>query len=684
MPNEPNMVNVPDNIIEIRDAYKSYTSGFSSSSYMDTAVFKGLSMTVERGSIYALLGPSGCGKTTLLKSIVGRCRIDGGEITLKIQDRSNIGYMPQDIGLVGEINIKETLSYYGWIYGIRGDKLEERKQILFSFLEIPPEHRRIMELSGGQKRRVSLCLALLHNPELLILDEPTVGIDPILSHNIWQYLLELSTVEKKTILLTTHYIEEARQSNKVGMMREGVLVLEGEARSLMDRYDCNTLEDVFVKLSYIQESERCDNTEMEKVLKPSVKPKLPLCDEKLFSFNCFIGYFLKNLYFIKYGFFGWFLMFFLPISTCVFFQYTIGRIPRDLKVGVINEELSIQHGNCENFSNLTCFPAFCGYLTLLEKQNIIPVTYNDTETAFENFMKNKIQGILHISENFTESLQERLYKSMTTPDSVIEQSEVKVWIDSTNKVIGDFLKYTVYHTFFDYLENLSQTCQWPVNHTLLPIQFNVPVFGKDNPGFIEFSVPGIVSILDFFLPVAYVLPILQDKRSGIVERSLISGLTNLEILAAYMAITMLLFLVQSACNVIILYGIYGHIFDGSIILGFTLMTLMGFNGLCFGLFVAVLCDTEIAATFIMSGVLISNTLTCGMLWAPEGMHSFLKRIRWLFPLSFATESYRAISNRAWTISHPVVYTGFISVIMWTLIFCLATFVLVKLKRGRGH
>ncbi|XP_014290763.2 ABC transporter G family member 23 [Halyomorpha halys] len=607
------MNNVPDNIVEIRDAYKSYFSSFTGFSYTRTVVLKGVNMTVQRGSIYALLGPSGCGKTTLLKGVLSRGRLANGEIKVMVKDRSNIGYMPQNTALVEEITVKETLNYYGWIYNKRGDELEERKKILFSFLDIQAEHKKIVDLSGGQKRRVSLCLALLHNPELLILDEPTVGIDPILSHNIWRFLLELSTVEKKTIILTTHYIEEARQSNKVGMMRGGVLVLEGEPQSVIERYDCNTLEDVFVKLSFIQESEKVDENAdtIKNDPKPSVKPKLPLPENKLFSFNCFMGYFLKNAYFLKYSSLGWFLLFFIPISSCLMFQYSLGRSPRGLKLGIINEELLQQHGNCQNFSNLTCFPAFCGYLPLLEKKNIIPVSYNDTEIAFENFIGGKIQGILHISENFTESLQERLYKGMSTSYSVINQSEVKVWLDTTNKVIGDFLESTIYSIFFDYLVQLSQTCQWPVNHTLLPIQFKEPVYGKTKPEFSEFSVPGVLSLLEFFLPIAYVIPILQDKRSGIVERSLISGLTNLEILASYAAIAMLLFFLQTACNAVILYGIYGHVFEGSVILAFMLLTLVGLNGLCFGLFVAVLFDREIAASFAVIGLILANSTISG-------------------------------------------------------------------------
>lgn len=228
-------------------------------------VLRGVNMKVPKGAIYALLGPSGCGKTTLCNCITGRNRPTGGKVTVFGQtpgvSGSNIpgpiiGYMPQEISLFPDFTIEETLLFFSKLYRLDRSRAKDRIEFLVDFLELPDKKRMIANLSGGQQRRVSLAAALIHSPPLLILDEPTVGVDPVLRQVIWDYLVLLSTKEQLSIIITTHYIEEARAANVCGLMRQGRLLIEESPDFLMEKYKCPTLEAVFLQLSRASDSSK--------------------------------------------------------------------------------------------------------------------------------------------------------------------------------------------------------------------------------------------------------------------------------------------------------------------------------------------------------------------------------------------------------------------------------------------
>lgn len=173
---------------------------------------------------YGLLGASGCGKTTLLSCIVGVKFLNEGKINVlggtpgtvgSGVPGPRIGYMPQEIALVEEFSIKETIYYFGRIYGMSTDRIRERYKLLRELLDLPTGSKLLGQCSGGQQRRVSFAAAMVHEPELLILDEPTVGLDPLLREKIWGFLVETTRTSKLAVIITTHYIEEAKQANHV-------------------------------------------------------------------------------------------------------------------------------------------------------------------------------------------------------------------------------------------------------------------------------------------------------------------------------------------------------------------------------------------------------------------------------------------------------------------------------------
>lgn len=159
-----------------------------------------------------------------------------------------IGYMPQETALIGELTIKETIYYFGKIFQVDIERLRDRYKMLKNLLELPRGDQRVEECSGGQQRRVSFAAAMIHEPDLLILDEPTVGLDPILREKIWDFMLHVTRTSKLAIIITTHYIDEAKQADRCGLMRNGILLAEDTPRNIISRHEVENLEEAFLKL----------------------------------------------------------------------------------------------------------------------------------------------------------------------------------------------------------------------------------------------------------------------------------------------------------------------------------------------------------------------------------------------------------------------------------------------------
>ena len=205
---------------------------------------------------YGMIGSSGCGKTTLLSCILGMDHLESGSIKVlghhnvenkRLKASRRIGYMPQETALLDEFTVKETVYFFGHIFEMDTKKINERYKMLCTLLELPPDDLFVAQCSGGEKRRVSFAAAIIHEPDLLILDEPTVGLDPLLREKLWGFLWNITRTTKLSVIITTHYIDEAQKSDTVGLMRSGVLMTEGSPKSIMAQTGAGRLEDAFLE-----------------------------------------------------------------------------------------------------------------------------------------------------------------------------------------------------------------------------------------------------------------------------------------------------------------------------------------------------------------------------------------------------------------------------------------------------
>lgn len=402
----------------------------------ETIIISGATMTIPTGNIYGLIGPSGCGKSTLLNCILGRTKVSKGVVsvfgvrpgTIKTGlPCTKIGFMPQDIAINFDLRVSETIHLYGGILGLSSSQIKAKQQFLMALLDLPPLDSFIDTLSCGQQRRISLAVTLLNDPELLILDEPTVGVDPILRKQIWHYLLELTADKNHTVLITTHYVEEARMAHTVGMMRNGAIICEGIPDDIISKYNCTSLENAFL---------RCLQHTASETQTPKTVPLAPLSDyicyagtsssgnagryQQLLSslpkYHRMRALLICNLKkFYRHA--GHVLTpLAIPVVLMIVFRLSFGEFPKNIPFGVIN------HDN--NYGSV--------YLSYLNSDILSLRHFTAYEDAFRSVKTGETWGFMEIHSNFTDYLYERfLHRFDNAFDDTTNHGGISISMDAT-------------------------------------------------------------------------------------------------------------------------------------------------------------------------------------------------------------------------------------------------------------
>jgi ABC-2 type transport system ATP-binding protein len=228
-------------LVEARDLRRSFGA---------THAVDGVSLTLNQGEAYGLVGPDGAGKTTTLRLLVGALTPDSGSVTVLGHDvarqaeqaRAGIGYLAQRFSLYGDLTVIENLTFFGQVRGMPASRLSERASQLLDFVGLKgTESRRADALSGGMKQKLGLACALIHEPPVLLLDEPTAGVDPITRQDFWQLIIRVLG-EGTGVIVCTPYMDEAARCTRVGFMYAGRILVEGAPRELTRTLEGRVLE----------------------------------------------------------------------------------------------------------------------------------------------------------------------------------------------------------------------------------------------------------------------------------------------------------------------------------------------------------------------------------------------------------------------------------------------------------
>lgn len=714
-----------DSAVYVRNAYKHYGP---KSGPKHKQVLDGLNMTVHRGSIYGLLGASGCGKTTLLSCIVGRRRFVSGELWVLGGSPGTegsgvpgprVGFMPQEIALVHEFSVKGVISYFGKIVGMSDTQIENRWKDLSELLDLPPENRRVADCSGGQQRRVSLAAALVHGPELVILDEPTAGVDPVLREKIWEYLVEITNTKNTSIIITTHYIEECKKAHKIGLMRGGKLMAEESPADLIVRFQAETLEEVFLSLSVRQNEgklsiEDCATVPQITVESGSVQSLgsevsltgktgstdlLAECSTKKrrrkaspYSVNPdrLKALFYKNWYQTFHNYSGVAFMFLFPLIHMVVFFLAIGADVHSIPLAFVNAE----NGSCPNF-DITKSLVFnndtdaddceftqmsCRFIEEVEDPMIDKIFYTNLTRALADVEKGTVIGVVYFAANFSIATIERLQDGRFASDFALDNSEIKVWLDMSNRQIGPPIQGKLMEKYVNFTKAMLRECSKNPKMGEIPIRFNDAIYGDNDYTYTIFMTPGMSLTVIYFLAAMMTSTIIiNDRLEGVWDRTLVAGATTMEVLTAHVTLQSLMIAIQAFQMIVLNYAIFQTDYKGSIVDIFGLLVTQGWAGMCYGFLISALCPTHTMANFMATGSFYPMLMISGVVWPVEGMPEVLEFVSRLMPFTMPIEALRSIMAKGWTITDWQILHAYGITAAWIIFYLLFTFYLLKKK-----
>ncbi|XP_060878331.1 ABC transporter G family member 23-like [Metopolophium dirhodum] len=649
--------------------------------YGQNNVFNGLNMTVKSGSIYGLLGPSGCGKSTLLQCILGALPLDSGCIDLQAKSVNDVGYMPQDLCLEVTLTIKETFEYYGSLYRMSKINIKNKLDELNEFLQLPDLNSYINEISGGQSRRVSFGISLLHDPKVMILDEPTVGIDPLLREGIWAEFTKMAKEQKKTIIITTHYIEEANKSDCVGLMRNGLIIEEGPPQDILVKYGTDTLESAFLTLC-------CNQRTINKKVDNTVQVKEKIQQKKIMESGNVNLYRIKALLKKNYrvcsrDYLLLFTVILLPILQTFNFCFAIGVPFKGMKIAYKNDEINIldcQYSKVNGciFDKNSNQTMSCVIMNYLSSHDYELVEVQDREVAEAGINHKKYIAFLYFPKNYTSGLtkyiNDRQYFDL--------ESRIFVHLTNENILFRNQITMDVLQSInYLIMEALNSCSNNPVSIGV-PLEFN-NLFGKEIKSFANGIVALFIAMVAFYFPSVFVVSVMMsEKMDGLLSRSMFAGVKILELIISMLCITTVLLLLQTSSSCFISYFLFLNpiqITNGMFVY-VLLLLLLGWIGFLFGLLTAVISTTKLGGVYIITGSSMTQFILSGAIWPLEGQPQLLRQVSKLLPIRLVGNIMNDIAIKGWTLDHPSIITGTSMTVLYTILLILVLIVLGKIKK----
>ncbi|KAJ6216304.1 hypothetical protein RDWZM_007461 [Blomia tropicalis] len=569
--------------------------------YSGNQVLTDINADIPYGKIYCLLGPSGAGKTTLLRLILGRIKPCNGSIKVmgKEPGKNNrsIGYMPQDTALCMTFTVEQTLQYFANIYRLSSKTFWEKfvkKRFLKKILNLPEDD------------------------------------------------LKLRNYQNISVVIVTHYIEEAALGHIVGIMRDGTILEEGSPKKLVQKYEQKTLEDVFMhictfgrtnQLNYMNDNEETSIAQLYAKEEPKIDhvKEFPELNTKTFQALILCTLYNRNE---------------IPVHTAVFIEEPEPYYSKQILDSI--QKVDVYYLN--------------------------PIYYNSLDDAVNAIHHGNAVGALWFSRNFSDSLESRI-NDQDIDNFTLNSSTIKLFVDNSGYLFSNGFVDSVRQTVYNFLSSLESEKNLLFSEA--PIKIEEILYAKDSK-LTDFLLPGYLICFIYLSQVSLSSQLLiQEKKDGLFERSLVADVGHNLIFLSHFLSSCILSVIQITLMLIFSLVIFNITNYGSYRLIFVLVFCQAASAISTGLLISSIIDQGFVAILAAIFVTFSQLFSSGSVFPMEMVRPSLRQFFYFCPIALPAESLRNAMLRGWHITHPYVYNGLAVNIGSGLLFAIVASIIFK-------